>query len=869
MVESETSVGGETMSEDAIERFVGGVTGHSRLVLLVMVLLTAGMFGGMAQLDSGSQAGGTTDMFPETTVAEKADYVSEQYSTQDGEQQSAPAMVYVQPASGNALSKDALLEALHYQQAVLDADAVASGIQTDQPTSVANLIASRVAETPGATLDEQITALDAATDSEVASAVRSTLTADSEALALLPRSYEPGTAHAESHRMLFEFTAGEDGQPPSAAQRALYEAASEREGFFTLGEHARAAGSQQLNANTMELVVPFALVSILGILAFAYRDVVDVIVGMIGVGVSIVWMFGILGWLGVSAGMTMIIGPVLIAGLSIDFGFHVFNRYREEREAGARRPPRNGERGANATRERDEDGGIRGPMNRSVKLVATALILVTVTAAIGFMSNVVNPLNQIRDLGIAITLGVAAALFIFVTVVPALKISIDGLFERIGWSRRKQALGHGRFLRPALARTVTLARRGAPAVLVIALVVGAVGGFAWTGLAQESYQQPDGEVAEWKQQLPDPVGWETHPVAEQLNHVQDVYQPATADDAIQERILIEGDVTSESTLTDLQTGVETIRQRNVLVDQPGVRVVESPVTAMQALAQRDAEFESVFDDADTDGDGVPDRNLKAVYDAFYAADSDLASQQIERTDDEYRSMLVRFAVDADFTDPDSVVAHFEDGAAQMEAGGDRTATPAGTLAINAAVLDEIVGGILLTMGLALAAIVLTMAVVFRVMHGSATLGIVVALPIALVLGAVIGGMSLMGIPLTLLTALLMSLVIGLGVDYNIHIGDRFADELREGKSTYEALNAAVTGTGGALLGSTLTSAGAFATLALVPQAQIVSFSSIVVIALLSSFLVSLLVLPSLLVLWDRYSPENVTEAPSGDAMPQD
>jgi len=29
--------------------------------------------------------------------------------------------------------------------------------------------------------------------------------------------------------------------------------------------------------------------------------------------------------------MTMIIGPVMIAGLSIDFGFHVFMRYREQR----------------------------------------------------------------------------------------------------------------------------------------------------------------------------------------------------------------------------------------------------------------------------------------------------------------------------------------------------------------------------------------------------------------------------------------------------------------------------------------------------------------------------------------------------------
>jgi predicted RND superfamily exporter protein len=174
------------------------------------------------------------------------------------------------------------------------------------------------------------------------------------------------------------------------------------------------------------------------------------------------------------------------------------------------------------------------------------------------------------------------------------------------------------------------------------------------------------------------------------------------------------------------------------------------------------------------------------------------------------------------------------------------------------------------MVIALGAIVVGLSGVFRYMHGSATLGAVVSVPIALVVGLVIGGMYLLGIPLTLLTALLMSLVIGLGVDYNIHIGDRFADELAAGRTPTEALSAAVTGTGGALLGSTLTSAGAFATIILVPHPQLKSFGSIVVIALLMSFLVSVLVLPSLLVLWSKHTSGTVTSRTGvEETAPQD
>ncbi|HKL28966.1 MAG TPA: MMPL family transporter, partial [Natrialbaceae archaeon] len=193
----------------------------------------------------------------------------------------------------------------------------------------------------------------------------------------------------------------------------------------------------------------------------------------------------------------------------------------------------------------------------------------------------------------------------------------------------------------------------------------------------------------------------------------------------------------------------------------------------------------------------------------------------------------------------------------------------GELAITEAIVDELVDGILLTMAVALLAILLTLAVVFRVTHGSASLGVAVSIPIALVIGFVVGGMYLLDIPLTLVTALLMSLVVGLGVDYNIHVGDRFADERRAGKPPVEALRTAVVGTGGALLGSTLTTTGAFATIILVPHPQLQSFGSIVVIALVTAFISSVLVLPSLLLLWERHVPESVATPDSAGAVASD
>lgn len=817
-----------------LKRVADVVTEHNRLTLVVMLLLTGVVVAGIPMLDTESQASPDSDSFEDLERIQKSEYIQAHY-THGREQNTTIAKVYVRNESGNVLSKESLLAGLRYQQSVRDNASVQAGLTEDGIVGISNLVATRAVDRQNPTLGAQIQALESASPAEVDTLVAETLANDPRARQFLPADHDPQSTTAHDRRLLVTLDTSTKAAIQASATAAMYKTADEQSGakFFTLGSHARGAYNAHFVGEMVQLVVPIALLLILLVLVFAYRDLVDVVVGMTGVGLSVLWMFGIMGWLGVSAGVVSIIPVVLITGLSVDFSFHVFNRYREERGDGE---------------------GIRAPMNRGVRYVATALILVTVTAAIGFLANLANPLAIIRNLGVSITLGVVSALVLFTTVVPALKISIDGLLERVGFDRARGALGRGRYLQPALASSVTLARRAAPVVVLLAVAGAAIGGLAWTDLSQEEFTGNDGEVAEWKQDLPEPLGWNSHPYQARSTHVQETYQPAGAGDSARSRILIEGTVTGDNTLENVHAGVGELRDAGIVLETGRRAPVRSPVTAMRAVAQEDPEFAAVFQQADTDGNGVPDSNLAPLYDALYAADSEVASQVIERTEGEYRSLLVTVTLDStDRGDRADYVATLEDGAATMER-SDRDVTVAGEFAITQAILDELQAGILLTMLIALSAVVVAMGVVFRLMHDSWTLGVLVAVPIVFVVGFVIGGMYLLDIPLNLLTALLMSLVIGLGIDYNIHLGDRFADELQAGKDTYGALRAAVTGTGGALLGSTLTSVGAFTTLLLVPDPGIQTFGSIVVLALGLAFLTSVFILPSLLGLWQQIAP---------------
>jgi len=832
------------MPRDALDRWIDAITTHNRIVIVVLLLMTAGMVMGIGNLDTSNQA--SSGDVGETTPAQKAEYIADNYDDPGDESNVSASPVYLRHEGGNALSKDALIESLEYQRTVLDNESVSASLPDDEGvTGVANVVGARAARDANATLDEQIAALESTDDDEYEALLEATLTEESGALSLLPASYEPGSTTAESHRMVFRFeTDGTDDSAgvPSDAQRALYDAAAEHDepNYFTFGDHAVADLNQQMVSNTTMLILPIALALILGILAFTYRDFVDVVVGMIGVVVSILWMFGILGWLGVPAGMTMIIGPVMIAGLSIDFGFHVFMRYREQR---------------------GNDEGIRPPMTRSLRSVAVAVALVTATTAIGFLSNVVNPVTSIRDMAIGITLGVLSALVIFVTLVPALKIGIDGLLERVGFDRRKRPLGYGSYLGRILGGSVTLARRAAPVVIVIALVAGTAGAVAWPALEQESFQQRTESVADWKTELPGPMAWEESEFVENRLYVAEQYQ-SSDDGAGRSEILIEGDVTADGSLEQLDRGAETARETGVAFDQQGVESVVSPLSVMATAAEDNESFAATLESADTDDDGVPDRDLESVYDHLFEVAPAKAGQVIERTEEgEYRSLRMLVTVDRGDTYDERADGMQEAAAAIEDGDADLTATAAGLAAVTQAELGEVTEGILYVLLLALGVIAVALIGIYRLSEGSATLGAVTVVPIALVAGLVIGSMYLLDVPLTLLTALLMSLVIGLGIDYNIHLSDRFAQELGRHGGVYEALEAAVVGTGGALLGSTLTSSAAFLALLLHPHPQFQSLGLLVVLALVTSFLVSVFVLPSMLALWARYA--DVTRVAEG------
>ncbi len=65
---------------------------------------------------------------------------------------------------------------------------------------------------------------------------------------------------------------------------------------------------------------------------------------------------------------------------------------------------------------------------------------------------------------------------------------------------------------------------------------------------------------------------------------------------------------------------------------------------MEQVAAQNKSFNQTFVAADTDGNGVPDRNLKKVYDELYTIAPDQAAGVVHREDGEYRVLRMTISV---------------------------------------------------------------------------------------------------------------------------------------------------------------------------------------------------------------------------------
>ncbi|MFB6162197.1 MAG: MMPL family transporter [Halococcoides sp.] len=701
------------------------------------------------------------------------------------------------------------------------------------------------------TLAEQIDQIESMNESEIDRTLRTVLGAGGggaggmSALALMPKTFDPnGTTATATMLVVTQQTAGGGGGPTGAAsdrivdaQLAMQAVAAQHTGpngpdVFVFGAGMISHEISASMADSLIIVGPLAVLFVLVALIVAYRDLIDIVLGLTGIGAVLAWTFGFMGWADIAFNQLFIAVPVLLIGLSIDYAIHIFMRHREERQ--------------------HLGNGVRDSMSVALAGVGVALVWVTATTVIGFLSNLTSPVPPIREFGVVSSVGITAALLVFGVFVPAVKVEIDAFLEARGWDREKRAFGTGggRFS-DLLSVGSTAARKAPLAVILVAVLLSAGGAYGATQV-DTSFSQAD-FIAEdppgWMDDLPEPFDPSEYSAKQHLEYVNEHFLRRDS----RAQLLVQGTVTRPDTLDAVANASERAAASPVTAELAnGEANIRSPLSVMRQVAAQNESFNETIAAADTDGDGVPDRNLAQVYDALYRVAGDRAAGVIHRTESgDYRALRVVVSTNESVSGS-RVTSEMRAVADGLESATGLTVTATGRTILFQIVQDQLLETVIQSLIITLVAVFAFLMVTYRITEGSATLGAVTLLPVLGSVAWILGTMYLLGIPFNVMTGMITSLTVGLGVAYSIHLSERYNQELERTGSVWTAMDRAVTGTGGALLGSAATTVGGFGTLvfAILPPLQ--QFGVITGLTIIYAFLASVLVLPSLLVVWTRY-----------------
>jgi len=137
------------------------------------------------------------------------------------------------------------------------------------------------------------------------------------------------------------------------------------------------------------------------------------------------------------------------------------------------------------------------------------------------------------------------------------------------------------------------------------------------------------------------------------------------------------------------------------------------------------------------------------------------------------------------------------------------------------------------------------AIIMIAIYRNFGMAILAILPTILATVWIMATMTVLGITLNVLTVMVTALTIGLGIDYAIHIVERFREEI-EHKSERQAIQTTIERTGSALLISGLTTVCGFAVLFLSPMPLVRNFGIITAATIVYSVIIAIFVLPSLI-----------------------
>ncbi|QSG10215.1 efflux RND transporter permease subunit [Halapricum desulfuricans] len=802
-----------------VERVTGFVTERPRVVIVGFLLITAVFAGGMGQVSMGSSD--QTESFTEGIPEQEAlDSINEEF--QGPFEADTPSTQLIHE-SENVLSQSSMLEMLRLLERIDQREELYVASTAGPAPAVAQAL-DPTATTP----EQQQRAIRRASETEF----RKTVSALAERPGFsrsLSDDFNAREGTASAAITVVTHSPPDQGDHTEEIQTTIQSLAGDGDAtVYVLGDGIVQSEMNNVINDSLAIVMPLVVVLILGFLAVAYRDPIDMLLGLIALAMTIVWTFGFVGFAGIPFDMTMITVPVLLLAVGVDFGIHIINRYREETVIGREKIP---------------------SMRVALSQLLVAFVIVAITTLFGFAANISSDLEPIRRMGFVAGIGILFTFFIFGIFLPAAKIESDRFrdrynvpeFDNTPVSSGDSVLGR------VLAVPARITNR-APAAVVVAVLLVTAGTAVYGAGVDNTFETedflPPEEQPDVVENLPGDLAPSEYTMTATYNFVEDNFETATGEEVI---LYVEGPFEQAHALDSLVAPNDDPPEP-FAVGEHGRAESESIVTVIQSYAEENPEFAALVARNDLDDDGIPDRNLVQIYDELDRSPyGDRASEYL--TEDR-RGAKVSYSVDAEASQ------------GEIEAAG-RTfaddfqyeATATGNTIVFGAVSDIVFESSIQSLALAIGLSGVFLIVVYWLLEGRPMLGVINTFPIIVAVVGLLATMRALGMALNAVTATILSIALGVGIAYSVHVIHRYVDEVGDGTGTQEALLTTLTGTGGALTGSMATTSLGTGALAFAISPVLGDFGFLMAISVFYSFATSIIVLPPTVqayAQWDGY-----------------
>ena len=544
---------------------------------------------------------------------------------------------------------------------------------------------------------------------------------------------------------------------------------------------------------------------------------------------AVFWTLGIIGWLDYEVTMTVIIvGPILLA-LGVSYGLHITNRYAEE---------------GGTKKEK-----IRGALSSTGK----AVFLSAVTTVIGFVSLVFTPMAPIQTVGIALSGGIVVVYILTMFMVPNLTLLLD---------LRKPK-------HPPLKAFVKIVdvpmkyNRGVIAFFAILILVSATYGQANVKenidmLEMAPFDEPS--VEGMKVYSNDFNSGQLGMVLVQANLTGDTSIEVSQQDPAENLRQID---TLEALLNDVpDTSAVSIV---FLMKSSGIApTVDCPgcsefVQGLPLLPQDIKDTAAVLLDSSVSGGasfwdlltspdayGLPASRQSEVFllNVFYSSITD-ETRGIFISENYDRSLILVDMPYLPVADTSSSVVTIDRLTATFSGTepGDYATKLTGVAPTTIEVNELIVGSQWTSLGFAVVLTLITLAIVFKDIKYS----LLTTSPVIATVALQWLVMWRMDVDLSLVTVMIGSILVGVGVDFSIHISNR----IRELGGGLEAIRTAAIGTGMSLFeAAVVTSLGMF-TAYQIPIIAISPFITVILILLWVAAASALILLPAIFVTMEK------------------